>query len=105
MIDLIVSREDMENILIANFTSTFYEPMVNETVIINASNSFDNFDIYNRNFSYNWTCPPQAKELCPTNSTLNLTAEMRNNISMNKPGLIYRFNVSIYDKTRVSNVA
>lgn len=63
--------------------------MVNDTLVLDASSSFDNIDLYNRNFTYKWKCPQQfnSSNFCSNNTNiLKLTSQQRNILNINIPG-------------------
>ncbi len=70
--------------------------MNNESISIDASASYDNYNLSNRNFTYKWTCPDNFSTICPTDpkeSSVELSPSIRSNLSINTPGRLHRFSV------------
>eukprot|EP00347_Sterkiella_histriomuscorum_P012722 403367468 len=101
-----IRRITPEDKLVSQFNSNLYTVLPSNQITIDANSSFDNFNIFNRNFSYIWTCPDSIKNLsyCPkyNEPSILVTTLLRNAAQMNIPGRLHRFGVQIYDNIRTS---
>lgn len=50
--------------------------MTNESITIDGSSSYDNYNLSNRNFNYSWSCPDTLNTICPSDqeSEINLNS-------------------------------
>jgi len=96
---LIIKVMKQENILIADFVTPYVNLKLNsdQSFTLDATLSRDNFNILNRNFTYQWQCSALVpSQLCPSafNVTkFSITLAQRKNYSMEIPGRLFEFRV------------